>query len=277
MRHLYEYVIDPHTGRKKSVFNMTFGPKTFINKYSIDRIIIAGSHSIVYLVTKKKTNVKYICKMVLTSGLRKEEYLIPNSIPGGRVVEILEIYQAYIEGISKVYLIMEYNSGVVDGFDYVNKYGLKLREDEIKPIFREMCLAIRDCHVAGYCHGDIKLENVIITSTNPLSVKLIDFGFSFRDDPTVEKFKGGTVRYVAPEVFRESNGSRASDIWSIGAVLYYVLSNETYSHNASYHVYSSEFGTLMNMCMAEEPSQRGTIEDILGCSWFDDCIEVNRP
>ena len=58
MKNLYEYTINPTTGDKKSVFNLNFGPKLFVNGYTIDNIVLTSNQSVVYVVTKKENKEK---------------------------------------------------------------------------------------------------------------------------------------------------------------------------------------------------------------------------
>lgn len=272
MKHLYEYHINPKNGKKKAVFTMTFGRKQFIDSYKIDKILITSEHSIVYRVVKKKTNELFVCKVINSTLYKEDEFIIPNNIISNRIVKILEVYQAYVGGCDKTFLIMDYYPNVVDGFDYVVNNNYLKRYDKLKPLFYEICVAVSDCHKAGYCHGDIKLENVIVIQNEPLNIKLIDFGFSFRDNGDDFKFSCGTTRYIAPEVIRDHRGSRASDIWSIGSLIYYIITGKSYVKNHSIldskKIRDKALLELLQNCLVLDPSERWNVVDVLGCDWF---------
>lgn len=270
MKNLYEYSINPLTGDKKSVFNLNFGPKLFVNGYTIDHIVLKSNQSVVYVVTKKKTKEKYICKEIPLNNFKESEYIIPNHIESDRIIKVLDIVQANIKGVSKIFMFMEYYPEVIDGFDYLDVYIGDVTENKIKPLIEEMCRCIKDCHDAGYCHGDIKLENIIITEPKKLKVKLIDFEFSFLDNNKDTKFHGGTKRYIAPEVDRKHRGSRSSDIWSIGAVIYYIIFNKTYipyTKICKLNI-SDELYYLLSGCLQIDPTCRFTIDEILESAWI---------
>lgn len=271
MKNLYEHSIDPKTGKKKTNFTINFGKKKFINRYHKSSQLFKNNYSEIYIIEKVKTREKFICKIIPSETLRKQEFIIPNNIDSPRIIKIREIVQAFIEGQDKTFMIMDYHPEVIDVFDYVVGRDLKT-EQQVKPLFREMCLAIKDCHEAGCCHGDIKMENFIILNTeeNKYDIKLIDFGFAFYDGPDDSRFFGGTRKYVAPEVFRSRQGSRASDIWSIGAVIFYTLTSRNYLPGMplSNNRFSQELVALLENCLVIDPSRRFDINNVLESEWF---------
>lgn len=82
---------------------------------------------------------------------------------------------------------------------------------------------------ADLVHGDITPKNIMIRDENtPI---IIDFGLSWDISfgIEVEKQHWGTISYIAPELFSEvSNHSKYADIYSLGAVLYYVFTGNHY-------------------------------------------------
>jgi serine/threonine protein kinase len=89
-----------------------------------------------------------------------------------------------------------------------------------------MLSALRHCNEKKIAHRDIKPENIMITKDG--EVKLIDFGLSKQNK---SKYSNklttmvGTPYFVAPEVL-EGNYSYACDVWSLGVLLYLILSGE---------------------------------------------------
>ena len=93
------------------------------------------------------------------------------------------------------------------------------------------CLrALNYLNSKGVCHRDIKLENIMIFDNHSLqNIKLIDFGLSRQINFQVGKINindegkcSGTPYYVAPEVISRKI-TTASDLWSIGVVMYQCL------------------------------------------------------
>ena len=85
--------------------------------------------------------------------------------------------------------------------------------------------AVRYCHGKGIAHRDIKPENFLLKfSEDDNSIKLIDFGLAKAVDPNqLMSSVNGTPFYIAPEVLQGSY-TAACDNWSLGVVLYVMLS-----------------------------------------------------
>jgi serine/threonine protein kinase len=80
-------------------------------------------------------------------------------------------------------------------------------------------MALDYLHSRQIIHRDIKPENIILTHNGML--KLTDFGASnfLRDNETRKTFIG-TPQYIAPEIIFEEPQSYATDIWSVGVLLF---------------------------------------------------------
>lgn len=81
--------------------------------------------------------------------------------------------------------------------------------------------AIGHCHANGIVHRDIKPENIMIGKDK--EVKLIDFGLSKQSSSSSLSTIAGTPYYMAPEVL-EGYYNNKCDIWSLGVLLYVLLS-----------------------------------------------------
>ena len=83
--------------------------------------------------------------------------------------------------------------------------------------------ALAALHEAGYMHGDIKPSNVGFTSDG--SPKLLDFGLA-RETSDAAATRGGTVRYLSPEVLSGRPADEADDVWSLCVMLHEIVSGE---------------------------------------------------
>jgi len=103
-------------------------------------------------------------------------------------------------------------------------------EPQARHLLRDMLEAVAHLHRIGIVHRDLKPENVFATSkTWPSTLKLADFGLSrfYRDDDATSMTSFvGTSYYVAPEIVSQEPYGFAVDCWSVGVILYELLSGE---------------------------------------------------
>jgi calcium-dependent protein kinase len=112
-------------------------------------------------------------------------------------------------------------------FGVISERG-QFNENDSANIMGQLLSAINYCHSKGIAHRDLKPENILIVSPREspdLKLKLIDFGTAVIESPD-KKLQGftGTSYYVAPEVIVRDKYSLKCDVWSLGVILYILLS-----------------------------------------------------
>ncbi len=121
------------------------------------------------------------------------------------------------------YLVME----LVQGEDMNAKLQQEDRIEECAALRVAINVAegLHALHKKGLTHGDIKPANIVLDDDG--AAKLVDFGLSgmARRDSTGTIF--GTPHYIAPESLRGERDSRGTDLYSLGATLYHLLSGRT--------------------------------------------------
>jgi len=99
--------------------------------------------------------------------------------------------------------------------------------DEILNITNQICEGLSEAHKADIVHRDIKPENILIDSRG--RVKILDFGLAKLKGVsklTKETSTLGTIHYMSPEQIQGQEVDHRSDIWSLGVVLYEMLTGE---------------------------------------------------
>jgi len=100
----------------------------------------------------------------------------------------------------------------------------RVSSNEAIRLFKCILLALEHIHELGFCHRDIKLSNVMLSSTG--RVKLIDLGFAAPDNSPQDIFCG-TPYYMPPEIsLRREYFGKEADIWSAGVLAFKLLTGD---------------------------------------------------
>ena len=134
---------------------------------------------------------------------------------------ILPIYDAGEEN-GKYYVVTEHIQGARTLAAYCRPDNL-LRIDDVVEIIYKCAKALHYAHGRGVIHRDIKPSNVMLTIDN--DVRIIDFGIAIVSDSDISRIEGiaGSPSYMSPEQVQSEELTPASDIYSLGAVLYELL------------------------------------------------------
>ena len=134
---------------------------------------------------------------------------------------ILPIYDAGEENGS-YYVVTEHIQGARTLAAYCRPDNL-LRIDDVVEIIYKCAKALHYAHGRGVIHRDIKPSNVMLTIDN--DVRIIDFGIAICNDSEVSRIEGiaGSPSYMSPEQVQSEDLTPRSDIYSLGAVLYELL------------------------------------------------------
>ncbi|XP_066596645.1 ribosomal protein S6 kinase beta-1-like isoform X2 [Prorops nasuta] len=133
---------------------------------------------------------------------------------------IVDLIYAFQTG-GKLYLILEYMCGG-ELFRHLNHEGIFL-EDVACFYLSEIILALQHLHLQGIIYRDLKPENILLDAEG--HIKLTDFGLCKEhiQEGTVTHTFCGTIEYMAPEILTRSGHGKAVDWWSLGTLMYDML------------------------------------------------------
>lgn len=243
-----------------------FGQTDVINQYVLKNNVAKSSFGSVRVAIDDKTKVKYAVKeyskvqlqkasraalmrrrrrMNSNSkesaiendfsplGLVRHEVAIMKKLDHPNIVSLVEVLDD--PHGDELYMILEWcEKGSILKSDHQGES--PYTEEQCRLIFRDVILAIEYLHSQNVIHRDIKADNILMDEDDV--VKIVDFGVSeiFEQDNDEIKKTAGSPAYMAPELARLSNGTnidqvqkiagRPADIWSLGVVLYYILTGK---------------------------------------------------
>jgi len=202
------------------------------NRYSIASIVGRGGMAEVYLahdmvldhaVALKLLKEQYVDSEEFRKRFRREA----ESIASLSHPNVVSAYDWGKTEDGRLYIAMEY----VEGGTLAKRITRKGTMDpfEAAGIARQVALALAELHRCGVVHRDIKPHNIFLTG-NPLdsigAVKLGDFGIARAVEATTVTGTSlvlGSVRYLSPEQARGESIGPWSDLYSLGVVLYEML------------------------------------------------------
>eukprot|EP00826_Nyctotherus_ovalis_P029609 TRINITY_DN2344_c0_g2_i1.p1 TRINITY_DN2344_c0_g2~~TRINITY_DN2344_c0_g2_i1.p1 ORF type:complete len:451 (+),score=103.28 TRINITY_DN2344_c0_g2_i1:187-1539(+) len=189
------------------------------NQYAFKELIGQGRFGRVFLAESaegKQVAIKIVSKGDSSKSPLMEEVRILSEVDHPNIIRYLEHY----ESERYLYVVMEYCAGG-DLFQKLIDQG-KFDEDKAAQAMEELLRAINYCHHLGIIHRDLKPENILYTSKGTL--KLIDFGISVKSEAAANEKLAGTAQYIAPEIYVDEIYSTACDVWSLGVIMYVLLS-----------------------------------------------------
>jgi len=203
-----------------------------IGKYDVISELGQGASAVVYLAVDPFNDRRVAVKVAKKdTGMGEEEakrfeklFLNEASLAGKlNHPNIVAVYDAVVEGDQR-YIVMEYVSG-----GSLKKF---CTETNLLPVRQavlatfKMCRALDYAFQNGVIHRDIKPANVLLADRD--DIKITDFGTAKISHATHTQIDGflGSPAYMSPEQINEENPSVQSDIYSMGVVMYELLTGK---------------------------------------------------
>ncbi|XP_062296628.1 ribosomal protein S6 kinase alpha-5 isoform X2 [Scomber scombrus] len=191
-----------------------------------DCVLGEGSFSICRRCTHKKTGQKYAVKIVskrMEAQTQREIAALKLCDGHPNIVKLHEIYHDQLH----TYLVLE----LLGGGELLERIRRKqhFSETEASRIMRKLVSAVSHMHDVGVVHRDLKPENLLFTDESENSeIKIIDFGFARLKPPDNQLLKTPcfTLQYAAPEILKYDGYDESCDLWSLGVILYTMLSGQ---------------------------------------------------
>ena len=201
---------------------------TRLGKYEIERVIGKGAMGVVYKARdphiERSVAIKTVRKDLLDADLAASflARFRNEARAAGRLAHpnIIGVYE-YGEADDIAYIAMEYIDGT--GLrEYLNRKA-RFEFNQIVAILTQLLAALDFAHAQGVVHRDIKPANLILTSAGTL--KVADFGIARVDasNLTMTGMVMGTPSYMAPEQCQGLPSDHRADLFSVGVVLYELL------------------------------------------------------
>jgi eukaryotic-like serine/threonine-protein kinase len=199
-------------------------------RYRVERVLGHGGMALVLLARDEELDRPVAVKL-LAENLANDESFRERFLREARVAARLahpNIVQVFDVGEDdgRPYIVMEY----VDGdtlADAMRHHG-KLPPEDVVDIALQVCGGLEHAHAAGLVHRDIKPGNLL--RRNDGAVKIVDFGIARAAEATRMTEIGtvlGTAAYLSPEQAAGEEVTAAADLYSLGAVLYELLTGRT--------------------------------------------------
>ncbi len=212
--------------------------RSFIGHYRVEEEITRGGMGVIYRATSVIDPSKRVALKVIRDELAMDEKQRQRFINEGKVIDALDhpnVVKVYERGEhnQRPYIAMEYLEGrtLAEVIQESTQRGVMIPVKRCLSVMKELTDAVAAIHIKGIVHRDIKPTNVIVTSNDGdhEQVKLLDFGIAKVDTMTTLTEVGeilGTLNYMAPERVQHREPTEASDVFSLGALFYELLTLE---------------------------------------------------
>ncbi|XP_009323764.1 PREDICTED: ribosomal protein S6 kinase alpha-3 isoform X2 [Pygoscelis adeliae] len=268
----------------------------FTDGYEVKEDIGVGSYSICKRCIHKASNMEYAVK-IIDKSKRDPTEEIEILLRYGQHPNIITLKDVYDDG-KYVYVVTE----LMKGGELLDKILRQkfFSEREASAVLFTITKTVEYLHAQGVVHRDLKPSNILYVdeSGNPESIRICDFGFAkqLRAENGLLMTPCYTANFVAPEVLKRQGYDAACDIWSLGILLYTMLTGYTpfangpddtpeeilarigsgkFSLSGGYwNTVSDTAKDLVSKMLHVDPHQRLTAAQVLSHPWIVHCDQL---
>ncbi|CAD8074710.1 unnamed protein product [Paramecium sonneborni] len=203
----------------------------FQSRYHLLSVIGQGNFAKVYKARNKhnlaENAVKVFEKSLISQmtdrlALLKEIHIL-RQLSHSNIIQLHEVFETK----TQIYLVFDYLTGG-DLTHYINN-NQSIQEEQAKTIMMELLNALLYMHSKGIFHRDIKPQNLLLRKKGQITdIVIADLGLAdyYRRDGKYMFTRCGTPGYVAPEILLDNPYDFKIDIYSLGALLYVILTGK---------------------------------------------------
>lgn len=203
--------------------------KRLDGRYEIQEIIGVGGMAVVYKAYDNVEDRTVAIKILKEEFVSNEEFVrrFKNESKAIAVLSHPNIVKVYDVSFGDLiqYIVMEYIDGITLK-EYIERQG-SLRFKDADYFAVQILKGLQHAHDKGIVHRDVKPQNIMVLSDG--TIKVTDFGiarFARSEQRTITDKAIGSVHYISPEQARGEKTDEKSDIYSVGVMLYEMLTGE---------------------------------------------------
>ena len=265
--------------------------ESFRDRYVVGELLGRGGMGAVYKATDKLLE-REVAYKVLPEEMAHEPGALDQLLKEARAAaalnhpNIITIHDVGLDG-GQGYIAME----LVEGESYARMLQRQGRLDlaEVMHFLVSVCQGLDHAHRRGVIHRDIKPSNILLTVED--RVKIVDFGLAQSARASTKQPVGGTVKYIAPEQARGHKTDARTDIYSLGATLYELITGSapfTTGNIVKHHLETPAppltpegsavpptLDELVLKCLAKEPDARfATTREMIAFVQSENLLEL---
>lgn len=211
-----------------------------VGPFILGRTLGRGTTGKVKAAQHKDNGLEVAVKIVKKQYVKTHKNKIAREIAVMRLLDhpyVLKLYDV-LETSQHIFIVMERVKGG-ELFDYILQKGRLPRQEALR-LMAQIIQGMEFCHAHSICHRDLKPENLLLDEN--LNIKIADFGMAqLSPDGAALVTFCGSPHYGSPEVVSGTPyDGRVSDVWSMGVVLYALITGMLPFDNTN-------VGTLLKM------------------------------